>query len=528
MDKVEHIIKTKSLRDTLTDLRKAEVWLLVAAFSAFLASAFFVVKYFVGGDMVYEHWTDEQWLNALLGLGITAVITAGQAFLYQSGYKGQAAIIATFIVVFFGVFSEVSQSMEREDATVRHRSTTSGVYQATLSSITSLSAAPAISSAATSELARAQKQAAEIQTAIDNKNKCQSCVSESFKDLRARLATAKGRVAAAQSRLDAEASIKSAANAAALQGAIAQAKALEYDEDKHYAMIRLLKEIFGVTGVWASFMFSLIIIGTFEYAFHFVGAYVADHKEALSRQGRDKHGRRIWQNETPPLADLRHGKGQIPKDHGLKEEYLEWASPERQDGDEREATRDLFLAVLDEIKSGRLTEIHLYKGKPFTDFIKSQIKGSNPEIEAMANKLVDLWLHPEGIVVSNPQKGAGATRWIIDQKKVASLSPERRDMPDFTNKRFFKLIYTEVRNLVLNGDIKPTVRHVTDAVASIIDNKGQLIGIQPSMIGKPQKQQIAQAILDHLESETIVTSNNKGGIGKDRYVLAEKYQQALR
>ncbi|MEZ5447913.1 MAG: hypothetical protein R3E89_02435 [Thiolinea sp.] len=82
----------------------------------------------------------------------------------------------------------------------------------------------------------------------------------------------------------------SSANAAALQSAITQAKSLEYDEDKHYAMIRFLKQLFGVTGIWASFLFSLIIIGTFEYAFHFVGAYVADHKRALLLLGRDSQG----------------------------------------------------------------------------------------------------------------------------------------------------------------------------------------------------------------------------------------------
>ncbi|MEZ5447914.1 MAG: hypothetical protein R3E89_02440 [Thiolinea sp.] len=185
-----YLVRTKSLREILADLRKAEVWLMIAAFAAFLASAFFVVKYFVGGDMHPEIWTGEQWMNACLGLGITAVITAAQAFLYASGYKGHAALIATFVVVFFGLFSEISQSMEREDATVRHRSENSAVFQATLGSISTLATSPVISGAATSELARARQKAAEIQTAIDNKNKCQSCVSNTFRQLRAELAEA--------------------------------------------------------------------------------------------------------------------------------------------------------------------------------------------------------------------------------------------------------------------------------------------------------------------------------------------------
>ena len=156
-DRPGFIARSKSLRDLLRDLRKAELWLFIAAIAAFLASAFFVVKYFVGGDMTPETWTAEQWMNAFLGLGITAVITAAQAFLYASGYKGSAAIVATFIVVFFGLFSEISQSMEREDATVRHRSENSAVFQAAVGSIGTL--ANSASSVSTEQRALADTRA---------------------------------------------------------------------------------------------------------------------------------------------------------------------------------------------------------------------------------------------------------------------------------------------------------------------------------------------------------------------------------
>ncbi|PIE00047.1 MAG: hypothetical protein CSA79_05480 [Thiothrix nivea] len=452
LDRPVLLVRTKSLREILGDLRKAEVWLLIAAIAAFLASAFFVVKYFVGGEMTPDTWTGEQWMNALLGLGITAVITSAQAFLYASGYKGHAAIIATFIVVFFGLFSEVSQSMEREDATVRSRSEQSAVFQAILGSITQLSTAPTYSTAASSELARAQQKAASIQTRIDNKNRCQSCEAETFRSLRQQLANAKGRVAAAQARVDMEVKAASTANAAALQSAITTAKALEYDEDKHYAMIRLLKQLFGVSGIWASFLFSIIIIGTFEYAFHFVGSYVADHKRALLLLGRDAQGKRINPDEftspVPAKADLQEGKSAIPEDHGndLREEYLDWVSPEQQ--------------------------------QPV-------------------------------------------------QEKMQAPTENSAQVHDFTQKRFFKLIYTEVRNRVLNGEIKPTVRPVTEAVTTIIRRKSHLLGVKPSLMGKPQRQQIAQSILQHLEQEAIVTRNTEGGVGKPKYVLSPRYIQAL-
>lgn len=470
LDRPAFLIRTKSLREILSDLRKAEMWLLVAAIAAFLASAFFVVKYFVGGEMTPDTWTGEQWMNAFLGLGITAVITSAQAFLYASGYKGQAALIATFIVVFFGLFSEISQSMEREDATVRARSEGSAVFQATLGSISTLSTAPVLSGVATSELARAQQKAAQMQTRIDNKNRCNSCETVTFRELREQLADAKGRVAAAQARVNMEMQATSTSNAAALQSAISTAKALEYDEDKHYAMIRLLKQLFGVTGIWASFLFSIIIIGTFEYAFHFVGSYVADHKRALRMLGRDTRGRRINNDEfgsnIPAEASLQEGKNPIPQDRAndLREEYLDWMSPER---------------------------------------------------EAEASPVEAREATTSSAVTSAQAKSA-----YQDSDITAKA-------PDFTKKRFFKLIYTEVRNLILNGEVRPTVRPVTDAVTHIIKHKSELLGVKPSMIGKPQRQQIAQLILQHLEQETVVTRNTEGGVGKPKYVLSPRYVEAV-
>ena len=496
-DRPGFLVRTKSLREILSDLRKAELWLMVAALAAFLASAFFVVKYFVGGEMTPDLWTSEQWMNAFLGLGITAVITAAQAFLYASGYKGHAAIIATFVVVFFGVFSEVAQSMEREDATVRSRSENSAVFRATLGSISTLSNAPTISNAAASELARAQQKAAQIQTRIDNKNRCASCETTTFRELRTLLADAKGRVAAAQARADMEMRATTSANAAALQSAITTAKQLEYDEDKHYAMIRLLKSLFGVTGIWASFLFSIIIIGTFEYAFHFVGAYVADHKSALLLLGRDTRGRRIDNaNPVPAEADMQHS-GPIPQDHGnnLREQLL----TDREITYNRELAKHGIAAPYDPAMNQQAAEAE----------VRGIVGKGTGQNQNSHSHLQDTTTH---------------TGSAGNQNTKTHASPDE----DFTRKRFYKLIYTEVRNLILNGDINPTVRPVTDAVTTIIKHKAHLLGVKPSAMGKPLRQKIAESILRHLEQEAIVNHNAQGGVGKPKYVLAPQYVQAIK
>lgn len=455
-DRPTHLIKTKSLHELLSDLRKAEAWLLMAALAAFLASAFFVVKYFVGGDMTPTHWTGEQWANAALGLGITAVITAAQALLYASGYKGPAAMTATIIVVFFGMFSEISQSMEREDATVRHRSETSPVFQAALGSITTLSNHA-------SNLAPQQKALADARGQLQYWEKLRTDKRSNPSGVRYSSSTIEHNVARYQQQvasLEHQVQLQGASNANLLSAVIAQAKALEYDENKHYAMIRLIKGIFGVAGIWASFLFSVIVIGTFEYAFHFVGSYVADHKKALRLLGRDTQGKLLHPVDPALLAAQENG---IPKDYGnaLRENYLKWVTPERT-----------------EINNGpapaRAAESHT-DPPPTTDS-----KEERPE-------------------------------------------PSPSPVSDLSRERFFRLIYTEVRTRIINGDIKPTVRPVTDAVTEVIKHHTRQLGLQPSLIGKPERQKIAEKILEKLAQEAVLEINPEQGIGKPKYRLTSRW-----
>ena len=284
--KPEELKDMKSVRQLVDDLTKANWLLWLAGVAAFLASAMFVVKYFVGGDFTPSVWTGEQWLNACLGLGITLVVTFGQGLLYASGYKGPAALIAICVVVFFGLFSEVSQSMEREDATVRHRSENSPLFQAALGSINKLTDKAAAPSPAQQALASAQGEVHRWEAEQQKKAQCHTCSEYSTRTIGSRLAEAQGRVAAARAQVAAY----QTSNAFALSTAIAETKALEYNEEKHYGMIRLMQHLFSVEGIVASFLFSVVIIGTFEYIFHFIGAYVGNHRKALQLLGLNADG----------------------------------------------------------------------------------------------------------------------------------------------------------------------------------------------------------------------------------------------
>lgn len=464
------LIHTKSLRDLMGDLQKAKVWLFIAATAAFLASAFFVVKYFVGGEMTPEIWTAEQWMNAFLGLGITAVITAAQAFLYASGSKGQAALIATFVVVFFGVFSEISQSMEREDATVKSRSESSPVFQAAVSNITNVTQSM-------SQISPEQRAYTEAQSYLQYWEQLKEQKNENHRTVKYAHSTLDRNIALFQRKVDAlqqQISMQQNNRGELLTGAIQQAKALEYDEDKHYAMIRLIKQSLGVTGIWASFLFSIIIIGTFEYAFHFVGSYVADHKKALLLLGRDANGRRIQPAAKEPSAT-----DHIPRDFGndLREEYLSWVSPNRQP----QATH------------------------------ATPVPNHEPTEQIVPN-------------ARNPPKTKGNhAQQAANNVAHKTSSGQSHNVVDMTQERFFKLIYAEVRDRVIHGEVRPTVRPVTDTVTEVIKQQAHLLGMKPSTMGKPQRQKVAETILLNLEQEGVIELNKSGGIGKAKYVLASQY-----
>lgn len=466
-DRPAFLASQKSLYDLLKDYRNAQTWLMIAAIAAFLASAFFVVKYFAGGSLEPEQWTSEQWLNAALGLGITAVITAAQAFLYQSGYKGQAVVIATCIVVFFGVFSEISQSMEREDATVRHRSESSAVFQAAVNSIGQVANSASTLSNEQRIYADAQAQLAYWQNLSEQKQAKNNTVKYSQRTIDRQIAEYQRRVETYAQQVSQQGQNRSIV----LNSAIAQAKALEYDEDKHYAMIRLIKDFLGITGIWASFLFSLIIIGTFEYAFHFVGSYVADHKAALRLLGRDTLGNPIHQD------------------------WLQVHNPIPMHFNQNVAVPTVSTLTQTETQASEMPKA------PETSTSSPQ---TNPHLSF---------------------KDAVATP-IASTANLSNAAPTHTQsdkVHDLTQKRFFQIIYADIRQQVLRGELKPTIRPVTDAITSIIREKGPLLGIQPSTVGKPEKQKMAESVLEHLEQEAVVQLNAEGGMGKPKYVLAERF-----
>lgn len=423
LSRVELIKKNKSVRGIEKSLRKGEVWLFIAAIAAFLASAFFVVKYFVGGDMTPQLWDGEQWVNAVLGLGITAIITAAQALLYASGYKGPAAVIATVVVVFFGLFSEISQSMEREDATVRHRSENSQVFQAALSGVSQLAKPQAIASPYAAQLADAEARLSD-------------CLRKVTEGIYKNCAKSQGRVDSLRTQNQQAMAAGAQAASTALPAAIAAAKQLEYDEDKHYAMIRLIKDFLGVTGIWASFVFSFIIIGTFEYAFHFVGGYVADHRQALLELGHDPD-----EPQEKPSAGFDVGSLFAQKAPLFVSRDTETTAETQKKTNDLAASvpRAVLIAVNNALRSHRINRIQKGKGTEkapgqLFNFLRDEVGGSNGDVERLTQAVIEA-LAMEKIIIPNAQKQgrANAPDYVINYKHSLFLlnadGTPRQDIP---------------------------------------------------------------------------------------------------
>lgn len=425
LSRVELIKKNKSVRGIIRSLRKAELWLIIAAVAAFLASSFFVVKYFVGGDMTPQAWDGEQWANACLGLALTAVITAAQALLYASGYKGAAAIAATVVVVFFGLFSEISQSMEREDVTVRHRSENSKVFQAAINGVSKLSAPQAVASPYAAQLAEAEARLSQC---------LQKMREGAYKDC----AKSQGRVDSLRAQNQAAMTASTQAASAALPAAIAAAKQLEYDEDKHYAMIRLIKDFLGVTGIWASFVFSFIIIGTFEYAFHFVGGYVADHRQALLELGHDPD--ELKPNASFDLESLFPRKA--PSSVSRDTENIDQDTGETQKSANDAVSsvpQAVLIAVNNALRAHKINRIQKGKGTEkapgqLFNFLRDEFGGSNGDVERLTQAVIEA-LAMEKIIIPNAQKQgrANAPDYVINYKHSLFLlnadGTPRQDIP---------------------------------------------------------------------------------------------------
>jgi hypothetical protein len=207
-----------------------------------------------------HEWRAIQFVYAAMGIALATAITIAEAVLFNSGRAREYLLVMGFSVG-FSIFAESAATMQREQSTVAFKSTQSEVYKATIKAVDVL--------AATSTLTPAQIKLSHLQASF-----------EEAKQLGKNAAMAS--IQARMLRLEQQAELEQANRTQSLQNTITQAKALEYDETKHQAMIRFLSEVFGLSSVVASALLAFFLILTFKICFHYLGAMRQLNERAIS------------------------------------------------------------------------------------------------------------------------------------------------------------------------------------------------------------------------------------------------------
>ncbi len=239
----------------------ASLGFICASFASWALMAFFIGQFFAGAEFESMHeWRAIQFVYAAMGIALATAITIAEAVLFNSGRAREYLLVMGFAVG-FSIFAESAATMQREQSTVAFKSTQSEVYKATIKAVDVL--------ATTSTLTPAQVKLSQLQASYAEAKQLGN----------------KGAMDALQARilrLEQQAELEQANRTQSLQNTISQAKALEYDETKHQAMIRFLSEVFGLSSVVASALLAFFLILTFKICFHYLGSMRQLNERAIS------------------------------------------------------------------------------------------------------------------------------------------------------------------------------------------------------------------------------------------------------
>lgn len=239
----------------------ASLGFICASFASWCLMSFFIGQFFAGTEFEYmSEWRAIQFVYAAMGIALATAITIAEAVLFNSGRAREYLLVMGFSVG-FSIFAESAATMQREQSTVSFKSTQSEVYKATIRAVDVL--------ATSSTLTPAQLKLSQLQASYAEAKQLGN---------KGAMDAIQGRIA----RLEQQAELEQANRTTSLQNTITQAKALEYDESKHQAMIRFLAEVFGLSHVVSSALLAFFLILTFKICFHYLGHTKQSNKRALA------------------------------------------------------------------------------------------------------------------------------------------------------------------------------------------------------------------------------------------------------
>lgn len=270
------------------ELKKREVYFKIATFTAFLASSLFIVGFFAG-NIKFWTWNSDQAPYGVLGILITLAVTGFQRTLYSQGdiEAGKKVTWFAFFLSFaFGMMTEVGGGMEREEARMLDKSVSSPVFQSLMSNIGNITGSIGSNPYAQNIADAEAKKAAHVLEL----GRCDRHAPVGAKRVERCRVYEQTKIDELQSKISAYQQMAKGTDdqrSNALTASLAQAKNFERDEQNHHPLIKLIKEWFSVSPIFASFILSALIIGVFEYAFHYQGKSLAEIRNQFLAAGYD-------------------------------------------------------------------------------------------------------------------------------------------------------------------------------------------------------------------------------------------------
>lgn len=243
--------------------KNASLGFLFSTLASWFLSAFFIGQFFAGSEFEYlADWRFMQFIYAVMGILLATALTLAEMVLFNSGKVREYWLVALFSIC-FSVFAETSATMQREQVAVQTKSTHSQAYQATLKAANTLSSTTALSAS--------QVQLSYAQNDLDAAK-------------RSRNPEAIGQAQDRVNRLQKQSDLEQANRTALLATTLQQAKAMEYDETKHQAIIRFMAETLSLSHVQASATLAFFLILTFKLCFHYLGTTKQRTERAIGIQ----------------------------------------------------------------------------------------------------------------------------------------------------------------------------------------------------------------------------------------------------
>lgn len=412
---INRLVKTHSpeqLYDKLATARNSLNW---HTAGGGILTLFFALIFFGAGGLDPREWGFENYAFALGAIVVTGALTMGQRLLYTNLNLSKIAIVITVLILLFIIYGEIATTSERGDSIVRERSISSPTLQAVVQNLKTPEAQP-INTAGQhyADAAKWQSLADSCSGHCKRKNQARADEYTQLAE-RAEYNYQQQLIARQQER----------------EHLIQHSVKLEYNEQNHTAIVRLLSGILSASMLAALGFASLIFVIAFEASFHYAGVQVAVFDEALQRLGYttkpNNKKRHLYKINTPtPPAETRNTEPTAanPTPPTPPQQSSRDTAKSSESTPPHHSIETLYPQLYEHFKNslqnGQTEPSHAH----LSEYLKAAVtqhnlSGNDDEIihqhaTRMLNQLLE-----ESIIETNLRKGEGQPDYVLPEQNLA-------------------------------------------------------------------------------------------------------------